>query len=195
MEPYANLQTAYATKDKVRILRRFLPLLLVSTLAAVAYGLVWIANPSGQEAGPASWRAIGAIDPRISPTGKAIVFSYQGALWQIGREGGTMTRLTKGPGFDTEPVWSPNEKTIAYFEATTGELKLIDAQSREPLNLPQKITGGGKLFFHPNGKKILGNFNRPETTSRSLAWFDTGHRNTRTSVRPAPSPESILHFG
>jgi len=159
-------------KGQGKILRRFVPLLLVSTLAGVTYGVVWLTNPSGQEAGRGSWRAIGAIDSRVSPTGKAIVFSYQGALWQVGREGGTMTRLTKAPGFDAEPVWSPDEKTIAYFEVMKGELNLIDAQSGGPLKLPQKITGGGKLFFHPKGKKILGNFNRPETTSRSLAWLD-----------------------
>ena len=106
MEPYANLQTSYTTK--VRILHRFLPLLLVSILAVVGYGVVWIASPSGQEPGRGPWRAIGAIDSRISPSGKAIVFSYQGALWQVCREGGTMTRLTKAPGFDTEPVWSPD---------------------------------------------------------------------------------------
>src|SRR4030095_115079 len=109
-------------REQGKILRRFIPLLFVSTLAAVTYGVAWLTNPSGQEAGRGPWRAIGAIDSRISPTGKSIVFSYQGALWQVGREGGTMTRLTKAPGFDTEPVWSPDEKTIAYFEVTKGEL-------------------------------------------------------------------------
>jgi len=156
-------------------LHRFIPLLFVSTLAAVTHGVVWLTNPSGQEAVRGPWRAIGAIDPRISPTGRLIVFSYQGAIWTMEREGGSMRRLTNRPGFDSEPVWSPNEKTIAYiFEATKGELKLIDAQSAEPLNLPQNIfAGGGKLFFHPNGKRVLGNFSRSETKSRSLAWLDT----------------------
>ena len=124
----------------------------------MAYSLLWIVSPSGQEAGPASWRAIGAIDPRISPTGRFIVFSYQGAIWRIGREGGIMTRLTKGPGFDSEPAWSPDEKQIAYFDATSGELGLIDAGTAAPFRLPAKVTGDGKLFFHPDGKRLLGNF-------------------------------------
>ena len=187
-ETQAKQRLTKASRERGRVLHRLLPLLFVSTLAAVTYGVVWLTNPSGQEAGRGPWRAIGAIDSRISPTGKSIVFSYQGALWQVGREGGTMTRLTKAPGFDTEPVWSPNEKTIAYFEVTKGELNLIDAQSGEPLKLPQKITGGGKLFFHPNGKKILGNFNRPETTSRSLAWLDIGAGTLEQVFDPPRAP-------
>ncbi|MCI0626110.1 MAG: CehA/McbA family metallohydrolase [Acidobacteria bacterium] len=166
-----NLRT---TRERGGILRRLIPLLFVSTLAAVTYGVVWITNPSGQEAGRGPWRAIGAIDPRISRTGTAIVFSYQGAIWRIGREGGSMTRLTKGPGFDSEPVWSPDEKRIAYFDATSAELNLIDAESAEPLKLSGKIIGNGKLFFHPDGKRLLGNFrvNTAEPSSRHLAWLD-----------------------
>ena len=188
METQATQQSTDLSQQRGNVLYRFIPMLFVFTLAAVTYGVVWLTNPSGQEVGRGPWRAIGAIDPRISPTGKAIAFSYQGAIWRIGREGGTMTRLTKASGFDTEPVWSPDEKTIAYFEATKGELNLIDAQSGGPLKLPQKIVGGGKLFFHPKGKKILGNFNRPETTSRSLAWLDVGAGTLEQVFDPPRAP-------
>ena len=188
METQTTQQSTDLSQQRGNVLYRFIPMLFVSTLAAVTYGVVWLTNPSGQEVGRGPWRAIGAIDPRISPTGKAIAFSYQGGIWRIGREGGTMTRLTKASGFDTEPVWSPSEKTIAYFEVTKGELNLIDAQSGEPLKLPQKITGGGKLFFHPNGKKVLGNFIRPETTSRSLAWLDIGAGTLEQVFTPPRAP-------
>ena len=94
-------RTLGVRKEQGKILHRFIPLLFVSILAAVTYGVVWLTNPSGQEAGAGPWRAIGAIDPRLSPTGKTIVFSYQGAIWTIGREGGNMRRLTTRPGFDS----------------------------------------------------------------------------------------------
>ena len=167
-------RTSTVWNERGHILRRLIPFMLVSTLAAVTYGVVWLTNPSGQEAGRGPWRAIGAIDPRVSPTGKSIVFSYQGAIWKIGREGGSMSRLTKGPGFDSEPAWSADEKRIAYFDATTSELNLIDAETAEPLKLPEKIIGEGKLFFHPDGKRVLGNFrvNASEPRSRSLAWLE-----------------------
>ena len=173
-ETQANGQINGGNKERGRVLRRLLPLLLVSTLTAITYGVVWLTNPTGQESSPASWRAIGAIDPRISPTGNSIVFSYQGAIWRIGREGGIMTRLTKEPGFDSEPVWSADEKRIAYFDAMSAELGLVDAGTAEPLKLPAKVTGEGKLFFHPDGKRLLGNFrlNAAEPRSRHLAWLD-----------------------
>lgn len=174
METQANQRITELGRERGKVLRRFLPLLLVSTLAAVTYGVAWLTNAVGQEPGPASWRAIGAIDPRISPTGQTIVFSYQGAIWRIDREAGIMTRLTKEPGFDSEPAWSPDENGIAYFDAMSGELGLVDAGTAVPLKLPAKVTGDGKLYFHPDGKRLLGNFrvNAVEPRSRHLAWLD-----------------------
>src|SRR5207247_2288968 len=58
--------------------------------------------------------ALGAIHPRISPDGKTIAISYQGAIWSVPQEGGMMTRLTDGEGFDHEPTWSPDGKSIAF---------------------------------------------------------------------------------
>src|SRR5207249_3335826 len=48
--------------------------------------------------------AIGAIHPRLSPGGAAVVFSYQGGIGVAPRGGGTMTLLSTGEGDDTEPV-------------------------------------------------------------------------------------------
>ena len=47
--------------------------------------------------------AFGGIHPRISLDGTQIAVSYQGAIWRMPREGGTMTRLTDGAGFDVAP--------------------------------------------------------------------------------------------
>ncbi len=58
-------------------------------------------------------RAIGAIQPRLSPDSSRIAFSCQGAIWTMPTNGGTMTRLTDAAGFDGEPVWSPDGKRIA----------------------------------------------------------------------------------
>src|SRR5262245_48330375 len=75
-------------------------------------------------------RAIGAIMPRLSEAGDQIAFSYQGAIWRMPRDGGTMTRLTHGDLFDIEPAWSPDGKTIAYIKSRdfgTGTLQVIHA--------------------------------------------------------------------
>src|SRR5262245_31354394 len=59
-------------------------------------------------------RAIGAIQPRLSPDGTMIAFSYQGDIWVAPRVGGTMTLLASAEGFDTEPAWSPDGQRIAF---------------------------------------------------------------------------------
>jgi hypothetical protein len=107
--------------------RRLIPLLVVSSFAAVVIGLSWLKATSGQDkAGRKPWRAIGAIYPRISAAGEAIVFSYQGAIWRMGREGGVMHRLTSEPGFDIDPAWSLDGKRVAYVNSSSGELHVID---------------------------------------------------------------------
>jgi Tol biopolymer transport system component len=49
-----------------------------------------------------------------SPDGRQIVFSAQGALWIIPREGGEARRITDWRVEPTHPVWSPDGKRIAF---------------------------------------------------------------------------------
>ncbi|HVN06022.1 MAG TPA: hypothetical protein VMT86_16485, partial [Bryobacteraceae bacterium] len=53
--------------------------------------------------------------PALSRT--QIVFSYAGDLWSVPRDGGEASRLTTGPGVETDPVFSPDGSQIAF----TGE--------------------------------------------------------------------------
>ncbi len=121
--------------------------------------------------------AVGAIMPRISPDGSAIAFSLQGAIWRVDREGGVMRRLTHGPGFDTEPAWSPDGKRLAYVQGWTGPLRIVSAEDGSPLPVPKNAVAQGKLFFHPDGKRLLGNF-------RTLAWLDLATGETKPLLDP-----------
>ena len=47
-----------------------------------------------------SRHAIGAIQPRVSPDGSRIAFSWQGSIWQMPIDGRSMRRLSTGNGFD-----------------------------------------------------------------------------------------------
>jgi Tol biopolymer transport system component len=49
-----------------------------------------------------------------SPDGRHIVFSAQGALWVMPSAGGAATRITSWRVEPTQPVWSPDGKTIAF---------------------------------------------------------------------------------
>src|ERR1039458_3136183 len=57
-----------------------------------------------------------------------IVFSYSGDLWRVGREGGVATRLTSGPGFESDAAFSPDGKTLAFTGEYDGN---VDVRSEE----------------------------------------------------------------
>lgn len=127
----------------------------------------------------------GAIYPQLSQDGKQIVFSQQGAIWKMPRVGGTMTRLTDEPGFDIEPVWSPDGRWIAFLRGAdfaSGRLQLISAEG-ESKALPRVINAGDRLFFNADGKQILGKF-RDQTEGIGLRWLDVESGKFGPVLRP-----------
>ncbi len=122
--------------------------------------------------------SIGGVHPRISPLGKQLALSWQGSIGLFDIGGGTLKVLSRGEGWDIEPVWSPDGKKIAFFNTSNfggGILKMIDAISGKEISLPAKINGYGKLFFHPDGKQLLGYLQQGKFPTQP-AWLnlDTG---------------------
>jgi hypothetical protein len=143
-------------------MRRTVPFASILFLAAI----VTIPGVLRSQSMAGSIRAFGAIQPRISPDGSSIVFSHQGAIWKLAREGGEMRRLTSTSGFDSNPAWSADGKRIAYFNGRA--LRLIEADTGAGLAAPSQLQGGGDLYFHPDGKRLLGHFGQPS----ALSWAD-----------------------
>jgi TolB protein len=148
-------------------------------------------------------RAFGPMHPRISPDGKQIVFSYQGAIWRMPSTGGTMTRLTEGSGFDIDPVWSPDEKRIAYLNSRNmagGQLKLINAQTGAEVILPKPVSVVGtiayqKIYFHPDGQRILGML-RAAGENKGLAFYNLTTGEVKSVVTlPRWSRYALSHDG
>jgi C-terminal processing protease CtpA/Prc/tricorn protease-like protein len=54
------------------------------------------------------------LQPEISPDGEHVAFTYQGDIWTVARQGGRAHRLTLHEGYDSRPVWSKNNQSIAF---------------------------------------------------------------------------------
>lgn len=50
----------------------------------------------------------------ISPDGKEIVFTYKGDIFKVSSRGGKAVQLTTNASYDTQPIWSPTSKEIAF---------------------------------------------------------------------------------
>src|SRR5258706_11310774 len=138
----------------------------------------------------AAHRAFGGIQPSLSPDGRAIALSCQGAICRIATEGGTLIRLTRGEGWDVEPAWSPDGKRIAFINApglNTGPLRLIAAEDGAVVKLPKEVLARGRLQFHPDGTRLLGMFALTGQPDR-LQWFDLNSgESTPVSITPLDS--------
>ncbi|MGH7943460.1 MAG: CehA/McbA family metallohydrolase, partial [Opitutaceae bacterium] len=123
---------------------------------------------------PSARRAFGGIQPRVSPDGKWIAVSYQGAICRLPSEGGTLIRLTRGEGWDIDPAWSADGKRIVYINSTDfarGRLRVIDAIDGSPVARSLPGDCRGPLWVSPDGRRVLGKFNVAGGEMRA-AWCD-----------------------
>jgi len=126
-------------------------------------GPIWIV-PVSQETGKAAGPPKKLLDIEFgwqgpvswSPDSEKIVFfgtkgEYQGNIWTISVEDGTLTQITDDPAFEGRPVWSPDGKTIAYTK-TNSEIWAISVDGREP----RKIFGRGRpVSWSPDSNWIV----------------------------------------
>jgi tricorn protease len=108
--------------------------------------------------------AFGAIHLVQRPTMNRtdIVLSYAGDLWRVSREGGSATRLTGGTGFETEAVFSPDGKTIAFTGEYDGNIDVftMPVAGGVPKRLTWHPAADRVAGWSPDGKKILFRSNR-----------------------------------
>src|SRR3954463_12000250 len=70
----------------------------------------------------------------VAPDGKTIVFDLVGDLYTLPIGGGKATRITSGMGFDGQPRFSPDGKSIVFVSDRSGyeNLWLIDVAGGQP---------------------------------------------------------------
>lgn len=138
----------------------------------------------------------------VSPDGRTIVFDVLGDLYTLPSEGGAATRLVGGLSFDSQPVYSPDGKTIAFLSDRSGveNLWLVNADGSNPRAVSKDGRTGDRPqimvspAWTPDGQYIIVSKSRPPDPG--TFWLFMYHRDGGTGVRigapppPQPGPDS-----
>jgi len=92
-----------------------------------------------------------------SPDSKEVVYSMAGSLWRQKTDGTNIREITDGPGYDYQPDWSPDGKSVLYvsYQKDAMELWLLDLATGKS----QQLTSGGAVNVEPrwsqDGRRIV----------------------------------------
>lgn len=112
-------------------------------------------------------------DVKISPDGSTIAFTYRGDIYTVDSSGGEARRITSGDAYNTNPIWSPDGKTIAYSGDAHGNFDIyaIPATGGVPRRLTTHSASETPQTFSPDGKYVL--FSASIQDPASSAMFPT----------------------
>ena len=93
----------------------------------------------------------------ISPDGKTIAFVYQGDIFLVPVTGGAARQLTTNPAHDTEPLWSPDGKTVVFASYREGQKDIwaVPVTGGKPKRLtdfggaenPLAVSPAGRIYY------------------------------------------------
>lgn len=95
-----------------------------------------------------------------SPDRTRIAFSSNRSgtfdIWVMDADGSALTRVTTGPGAETEPVWTPDGKRIVYTASTGGQTQIasIGVDGTDPQTLTDTPGGNISPAVSPDGRII-----------------------------------------
>ena len=105
-------------------------------------------------------------NPAISPDGRQIVFTRSWVdkvkdervsnLWIVDIDGSRTRELTSGTWRDSQPVWSPDGKRIAFLSDRDGtnQLHVLWVDTREAAQLTRLEQAPAGINWSPDGKSI-----------------------------------------
>ena len=136
--------------------------------------------------------AYGPTDPAPAPDGEHLAFAARGWLWNLDLQTGNAIRLTKGPGVDSRPRWSPDGNKLTFvrdegrntaiivLDLNTGKETRIDT---EAIELDPEFSGDGEWLYYSSGISGSINLRRRNLTSgvdEQLTDLGQVERNSRS---------------
>ncbi|MBI5364678.1 MAG: PDZ domain-containing protein [Planctomycetes bacterium] len=95
----------------------------------------------------------------LSPSGKRLLVSARGDAWSLPAKDGSPRNLTRTSGAaERDPAWSPDGKSIAWLEDSTGEYALVvaPADGGEPKVIVPPAKGFRRLLcWSPDSKHLV----------------------------------------
>jgi TolB protein len=91
-----------------------------------------------------------------SPDSREVVYSMAGSLWRQKIDSNVAQQLTDGPGYDYQPDWSPDGKSVVYvsYQKDAMELWLLDLASGKSRQLSEGGAVNVEPRWSPDGKRI-----------------------------------------
>lgn len=122
----------------------------------------------------------------LSLDGTRIVFDLLGDLYTLDASGGRATPITRGMGFDTQPIYSPDGQWIAFVSDRSGaeNLWLVRADGTQPrqISFGDDDTALVSPAWSPDGKSIY--ISRFRWSLNNYELWRYGLDSTETLVAP-----------
>jgi Tol biopolymer transport system component len=128
----------------------------------------------------------------LAPDGRAIVFDLLGDLYVGDAAGGAARRITSGTAFDSQPVYSPDGRQIAYLSDASGaeNLWLADADGSHARAV--STLDDDPIFsspeWSPDARSLYVSRYRADLNAFELWRYDvsSGHGEIAIPIRVAP---------
>lgn len=151
----------------------FTAIALMGTMFATSYAApLWLRNTA------------------ISPDGSTIAFTYKGHIYTVPSKGGDAHQLTSGASYNTNPIWSPDGKKIAFGSDREGSMDIfiVDSKGGRPTRLTTHSGSETPLAFQDNEHVIFSASVLPSRHASNGAFFP----QTYVVATDASRPELLL---